>query len=151
MTLICQIEIELATSTATLPTYGSDLAAGMDLYADLDGNKEMTLYGGQRQLISSGVRICLPEGHYGRVAPRSGLAYKNGIDVLAGVIDADYAGKVGVILLNTSSVPFTVHHGDRIAQLIVERASRPKIVQVSDGVVNSDTARGEGGFGSTGT
>lgn len=90
----------------------------------------------------------MPEGTYGRVAPRSGLAWKNFIDVGAGVIDQDYRGNVGVILFNHSDVDFDVKKGDRIAQLICERIAHPNVVEVKS---LSETARGEGGFGSTGT
>lgn len=92
--------------------------------------------------------IGCPEGTYGRIAPRSGLAWKHSIDVGAGVIDADYRGNVGVILFNFSDKDFEVKKGDRIAQLILEKISYCDIVETSD---LDDTSRGEGGFGSTGT
>lgn len=90
----------------------------------------------------------MPEGTYGRVAPRSGLAWKNFIDVGAGVIDQDYRGNVGVILFNHSDTPFEIKKGDRIAQLILERIVHPVVVEAD---TLSDTDRGAGGFGSTGT
>jgi dUTP pyrophosphatase len=92
--------------------------------------------------------IAIPEGHYGRIAPRSGLAVKNFIDVGAGVIDMDYRGPVGVVLFNHSGDDFHIKQGDRIAQLIIEKISNPQIVEVDD---LDATARGAGGFGSTGT
>lgn len=98
--------------------------------------------------MKTDIQIEVPEGHYGRVAPRSGLAWKNSIDVGAGVIDEDYRGNVGVILFNFSDVNFEIKKGDRIAQLICERISYPTVVEVD---TLSETARGEGGFGSTGT
>lgn len=94
------------------------------------------------------IQIELPSGCYGRVAPRSGLAAKNFIDVGAGVIDEDYRGNVGVILFNHSTVPFEVKKGDRIAQLICEQIFYPSIEEVE---TLSITERGAGGFGSTGT
>lgn len=94
------------------------------------------------------IQIEVPFGTYGRVAPRSGLAWKNFIDVGAGVIDQDYRGNVGVILYNHSENEFDVKKGDRIAQLICERIVYPSLVQADS---LSDTARGAGGLGSTGT
>lgn len=99
-------------------------------------------------LVKTDIQIEVPTGCYGRVAPRSGLALKNSIDVGAGVIDEDYRGNVGVILFNFSEIDFEVKKGDRIAQLICERIAHPNLVEVD---TLTETARGEGGFGSTGT
>ncbi len=126
-----------------VPTRGSEYAAGLDLRAAHDSS----IPPGERKLIKTGFAVMLPPGHYGRIAPRSGLAYKNGIDVLAGVIDIDYRGDVGVILLNTSDNIFTVEVGDKIAQLIVSACAYPVSVVVSE---LPETGRGPGGFGSTG-
>lgn len=101
-----------------------------------------------KALVKTDIQIEVPYGTYGRVAPRSGLAWKNFIDVGAGVIDQDYRGNVGVILFNHSDVDFDVKKGDRIAQLICERIVYPKVVEAD---TLTETARGEGGFGSTGT
>lgn len=101
-----------------------------------------------KELVKTDIQIEVPEGCYGRVAPRSGLAWKNGIDVGAGVIDQDYRGNVGVILFNFSDVAFEVKKGDRVAQLICERITYPVVEEVKS---LTDTIRGEGGFGSTGT
>lgn len=156
---------------ATIPTYGSAGAAGMDLYADFsrENYKMIALPPGQRKLIKTGIAIAIPRGHYARVAPRSGLAYKNGIDVMAGVIDEDYRGEVGVILFNSdfdsaersaqdtegywynpigAALPHVIQHGDRIAQLIIEKYTPCLPVEVSS---LDDTNRGAGGFGSTGS
>lgn len=130
------------------PAYGSAGAAGLDLRACLpEDDVSLTLAPGARVLVPTGLAVAVPEGHYGRVAPRSGLALKQGVDVLAGVIDGDYRGEVGVLVLNTGDAPVVVCHGDRIAQLIVERISRPRPVAVDR---LEDSARGAGGFGSTG-
>lgn len=94
------------------------------------------------------IQVELPSGCYGRVAPRSGLAAKNHIDVGAGVIDEDYRGNVGVVLFNHAQADFDVKRGDRIAQLICERIFYPELVEVS---TLNETERGAGGFGSTGT
>jgi len=98
-------------------------------------------------LVKTDLSIAVPAGTYGRVAPRSGLAWKHSIDVGAGVIDADYRGNVGVILFNHSDKDFKVEIGDRIAQLIIERIELPHVQEVDE---LDDTIRGGGGFGSTG-
>lgn len=144
------------TEGATIPTYGSDGAIGADLYADLtnaddviaDGeNVGVVIASGARKLIKTGIAVALPPTLYGRIAPRSGLAYKHGIDVLAGVIDCDYRGDIGVILLNTGDKPFLVSHGDRIAQFILEHASTRTFKEMQS---LPDTVRGTSGWGSTG-
>ena len=118
--------------------------AGMDLVA-AEGK---VIPPGCRAMIGTGVCLELPEGYYGRVAPRSGLAHKHGIDVLAGVVDSGYRGEIKVILLNTDrDEEFRVEPGDRIAQMIVERHYNFDLVEVED---LTSTPRGRGGFGSTG-
>lgn len=143
------IRIKKLNEFATAPSYGSTGAAGLDLSANF-ADAEVSAYllkSGERKLFKTGIAISIPLGHYARVAPRSGLAFKSGIDVLAGVIDEDYRGEVGVILINLGSSDFVVSHGDRIAQLIIEQYTPclPVIVYDLD-----DTNRGAGGFGSTG-
>lgn len=134
---------------AIVPTRGSDGAVGYDLYSI----ESITIPPQERHAIKTGIRVCIPDGYYGRVAPRSGYAFRNGIDVLAGVIDPDYRGELIVILYNSSNEDsFGVTHGQRIAQLIVEKCSTPEIVEVNDEVFKTiGTTRGESGFGSTGT
>ena len=137
------IFIKKLTSTATVPTYGSDSAAGMDLYAD-----ENTVVPAQgKALISTGIAVAIEPDTYLRIAPRSGLANKYSIDVLAGVIDEDYRGEIKVILFNHGSMPFTVNRGDRIAQAINEVITRPMTQEVTE---LPATLRGADGFGSTG-
>lgn len=139
------IKIERVTKTAKIPTRGSVDAAGLDLYADVE--TAITIPPNRRALIPTNVRMQIPKGHYGRIAPRSGLALKNGIDVMAGVIDADYRGTVGVILYNTDhETEFTVSPGDKVAQIIIEHSPQFTCVEES----TDDTARGSGGYGSTG-
>ena len=130
---------------ATVPTKGSLGAAGFDLYAVADA----TIKFGDRGLVKTGIALQIPNDCYARVAPRSGLTYKNGIDVGAGVIDCDYRSEVGVILFNHSNDDFEVHKGDRIAQLIFEKIYNctPELVAYSE---LTDTSRGLDGFGSTG-
>lgn len=101
-----------------------------------------------REVVKTDLQVEIPDGCYGRVAPRSGLAVKNFIDVGAGVIDQDYRGNVGVVLFNHSENSFEVKKGDRIAQLICEQITYPELVEVDS---LTETARGAGGFGSTGT
>jgi len=128
---------------AYTPTKGSDKAAGFDLHSAYD----YVIPASGKMLCATDIQICVPPGHYGRVAPRSGLAHKNFIDVGAGVIDEDYRGNVGVILFNFGNKDFEVKRGDRIAQLICERISYPTLEEVAS---LDDTKRGGGGFGSTG-
>jgi dUTP pyrophosphatase len=130
-----------------LPSYQTELSAGLDLHADLDA--PVTLAPLQRELVATGLSLELPPGHEGQVRPRSGLAFKLGLTCLnaPGTIDADYRGEVKVLLVNLSSQPVTLSRGDRIAQLVVAPVSRATLVEVD---ALSETARGAGGFGSTG-
>lgn len=138
-----KLRVKRHSATATLPERKSALAAGYDLCAD----EALVLAPGGRKAIETNITVEIPPGNYGRVAPRSGLAVKSGINVLAGVIDADYRGKIGVVLVNHSYDNFTVRVGDRIAQLIVEKISLLEVEEIEE---LSATERGEGGFGSTG-
>lgn len=130
-----------------LPHYETELAAGMDLRADLEHS--ITLKPLQRALIPTGLYIELPAGYEMQVRPRSGLAAKHGIAVLnsPGTIDADYRGEIKVILANLSDTEFTVEPGERIAQAVMARFERVEWEQTEQ---LSETARGAGGFGSTG-
>ena len=134
-------------SGLTLPNYATAHAAGMDLEAAVDG--PITLQPGERQLIPTGLAIALPEGFEAQIRPRSGLAFKNGVTVLnsPGTIDADYRGEIKVILANLGTAAFTVERGMRVAQMVVAAYSRVgwNMVETLD-----ETARGAGGFGSTG-
>ncbi len=137
------IKVQKLNPAAQLPAQGSEFSAGADLHCIED----FILEPGDRCLVSTGLAIEIPAGHYGRVAPRSGLAVKHGIDTLAGVIDADYRGELRVLLINLGQAPVAFQAGDRIAQLIIELAAHCEYKWTED---LSDTARGEGGFGSTG-
>ena len=131
-----------------LPAYESALAAGLDLRADIE--EAINLAPMERKLIGTGIFIELPKGFEAQVRPRSGLAYKKGITVLnaPGTIDADYRGEVGVLLINLSNEPFLIEDGERIAQLVVAKHERAHWQPTED---LSDTKRGAGGFGHTGT
>ena len=130
---------------AKVPTRANPNDAGADLYSI----ESVVIPPLSRGVVKTGIALEIPVSYYGRVAPRSGLAAKHGIDVLAGVIDSSYRGEIGVVLLNTdASNSFTVNVGDRIAQLIIESHYNPVFVEVLDLL---ETNRGEGGFGSSGT
>lgn len=131
-----------------LPHYETLASAGMDLRADLDS--PITLKPLERAIVPTGLFMELPVGYEAQVRPRSGLAAKKGITVLnaPGTIDADYRGNVGVILVNLSNEDFTVENGERIAQMVIAKHERAEWEEVE---TLSDTDRGEGGFGSTGT
>lgn len=130
-----------------LPTYVTAGAAGMDLFAAVD--QPVELQPGAIELIPTGIAIALPEGYEAQIRSRSGLALKYGVFALnaPGTIDSDYRGEIGVILANIGKSPFLIHRGDRIAQMVIARYERA-VWKVVDHLPN--TARGEGGFGSTG-
>ncbi len=132
-----------------LPAYQTAEAAGFDLVAALAEGEEMVLAPGARALVPTGLVFEIPSGHEGQVRPRSGLALKHGVTVLnaPGTIDADYRGEVKVILVNLGEAPFRIVRGERIAQFVAAPVTRAELVAV-DAV--GDTARGAGGFGSTG-
>ena len=131
-----------------LPAYATADSAGMDLCAAVAS--VLVLKPGARALVPTGFAIALPRGYEAQLRPRSGLAAKNGVTVLnaPGTIDADYRGEVGVILVNLGSENFTVTRGMRIAQMVVAPVSAASLSEVDE---LPDTARGAGGFGSTGT
>tara|TARA_R110000764_G_C10731342_1_gene349499 strand:+ start:13 stop:447 length:435 start_codon:yes stop_codon:yes gene_type:complete len=134
-------------SNHDLPNYETSASAGMDLRANL--SESITLQPLDRAIIPTGLFIELPVGIEAQVRPRSGLAAKKGVTVLnaPGTIDADYRGEVGVILVNLSNEPFTIENGERIAQMVIAQHERAEWSLVDS---LSETARGEGGFGSTG-
>lgn len=130
-----------------LPVYETDFSAGMDLRANLES--PVILEPMQRCLVPTGLYIELPAGYEAQVRPRSGLAVKHGVTVLnsPGTIDADYRGEIKVILVNLSGQEFVIHHGDRIAQMIIARHERVTLTRVNE---LGSTKRGAGGFGHTG-
>lgn len=135
------------TSNLPLPAYATEGSAGMDLRAVLDS--PLTLAPLDRAIVKTGLFIELPLGYEAQVRPRSGLAAKKGITVLnsPGTIDADYRGEIGVILINLSNEDFTINDGERIAQLVIAKHERAEWKEVKE---LGATARGTGGFGSTG-
>lgn len=130
-----------------LPEYATKLSAGLDLRAFI--SEPVTLGPLERAMVPTGLFIALPEGYEAQVRPRSGLAAKHGVTVLntPGTIDADYRGELKVILVNLSNEPFTIEPGERIAQMVVARCEQVEWEPVDS---LDETARGEGGFGSTG-
>jgi dUTP pyrophosphatase len=134
-------------SKHSLPSYSTVLSAGMDIRANIDSM--VTLLPGQRKLIPTGLFIALPKGYEAQMRPRSGLALKSGISLVntPGTIDADYRGEIGIILINHSDVPFEIHDGDRICQMVIS-----KYESIDWDLCESldSTDRGEGGFGHTG-
>ncbi|KAF8409948.1 hypothetical protein HHK36_002467 [Tetracentron sinense] len=141
--LLPLLRVKKLSEKAVLPSRATHLSAGYDL----SSATEVKVPARGKALVPTDLSIGIPEGTYARIAPRSGLTWKNSIDVGAGVIDADYRGPVGVILFNHSDVDFEVKPGDRIAQLIIEKIITPEVLEVED---LDSTVRGVGGFGSTG-
>lgn len=142
------VQFKRLRPSAVLPAYQTELAAGMDLSADLDA--PVTLAPGEILLVPCGFAMALPPGFEAQVRPRSGLATKFGISMpnAPGTVDADYRGEMKVPLINLGRTPFVVEPGMRIAQMIVARVERVEVLEVSE---LTETARGEGGFGSTGS
>lgn len=139
-----KVNIKRLTLDARIPTYADGGAAGADLYA----SEGVTIHPWCREMVSTGIAIELPaSGVYARIAPRSGLAVRHGIDVLAGVVDPSYRGDVKVVLMNNGEHDVIIRKGDRIAQLILERYEIAEFVECD---CLGDTERGDGGFGSSG-
>lgn len=138
-----EFKVKRISKTCKLPERKSKGAAGYDLYS----NENYLLKKGERKAFDLGLSFCIPEGYYGRIAPRSGLS-KTGIDIGAGVIDSDYTGSVSVLLINNGENDFLVTAGERIAQLLLENIITPELKEVEE---LEETERGEKGFGSTGT
>jgi dUTP pyrophosphatase len=133
----------LLDAGGALPAYASAGAAGADLCA----SEAALIAPGARAAVATAVRLEIPPGHVGLVWPRSGLAVRHGIDTLAGVIDSDYRGELKVVLVNHGDEPFRIAPGDRVAQLLIQRVERVRFTAAER---VAETARGSGGFGSTG-
>lgn len=144
----CKIEVIKLRPEANIPRYMTALAAGMDICAVVD--KEIIIQPGERCLVPTGLAFAIPEGFEVQVRPRSGLAIKHGIGLVnsPGTIDADYRGEVGIILINYGQDDFAINSGDRIAQLVVAPVVQAELEEVD---VLSETERGAGGFGHTGS
>lgn len=149
MSSIPVLKVKRLHPDAVIPTFGTPGSIGLDLYL-LEKVYLSGCHGPSYTVARTGIAVAIPPGYYGRIAPRSGLAVKHGVDVLAGVIDQDYRGEVMVVLAvhDRQCWSLELKAGERIAQLILERADRPIISPVDE---LDDTARGAGGFGSTGS
>lgn len=150
--LIRVLREDWADPDIALPTYETAGAAGADIRANLPADiraEGFTLAPMERRIVPTGLRVEIPEGYEMQIRPRSGLALKHGISLpnTPGTIDSDYRGPLGVLLINLGDAPFTFHHGDRVAQAIVAPVVQARFA-LAEGL--SDTARGTGGFGSTG-
>lgn len=155
------LRVKKLTLNARLPSRGSKLAAGYDLYSAYDYSIpprgtllvinrfvmiSISFFFDLCSQVQTDIALKIPSGYYGRIAPRSGLALKHSIDVGGGVIDEDYRGNVGIILFNHSDKSFSVSTGDRIAQLVLEKIITPDVIEVDE---LDQTERGSDGFGST--
>ncbi len=142
-----KISIKKLRDDAIVPSYATEHSAGMDLSACMD--EPVTIAPGERAIIPTGLAIALPPGYEAQIRGRSGMAAKHGIMPANGVgtIDADYRGEIGIITLNTSNQPFTVEPGMRLAQMVIARYETAEWEQVDE---LDETARGAGGYGSTG-
>lgn len=149
MPLIAVEWVDGADQSLPLPAYQTQGAAGADVCANLPDRDEIVLAAGARVLVPTGLRLQIPEGFEVQVRPRSGLALKHGITLpnSPGTIDSDYRGPLGVIVMNAGDAEFIIRHGDRIAQLVVAPVVQARFA-VAEGL--DATARGAGGFGSTG-
>lgn len=151
MALIKMTWLDGADQALGLPSYETAGAAGADLRANFEesARQGLVLSAGARVLVPTGLRLEIPQGYEVQIRPRSGLALKHGITLpnSPGTIDSDYRGPLGVILLNAGDQPFAINHGDRIAQMVVAPVVQARFELATE---LGDTARGEGGFGSTG-
>lgn len=143
------LRVQRLRSSAVLPEYKTELAAGLDLSAATEDGLPVTIGPGEIRVIGCGFRMALAAGYEAQVRPRSGLASRHGITLpnSPGTIDADYRGEVMVPLINLGGAAFTVEPGMRIAQMVIARVSHARVTEVDE---LDDTERGEGGFGSTG-
>ena len=144
----CKIQRLPHAANLPLPSYETTDSAGMDLRAAVE--EPLVLKRGERLLVPTGLKMAIPRGYEVQIRPRSGMAYKHGITMLnsPGTIDADYRGEVKMLAVNLGDEPYTINHGDRIAQMVLAPVIQAKVIEVPE---LNDTERGEGGFGSTGT
>lgn len=139
-----KIFIQKINPSAKIPSYAYEGDAGMDLFSCEDNQ----IKPGEKGIISTGLKIAVPEGHAGFVWDKSGVATKNHIKTMAGVLDSNYRGELKVVLTNLGSETYTIEKGQKIAQLVIKPVVSPEIIEVDE--MDDDTARGEKGFGSSG-
>lgn len=139
------LRVQRLDPQATLPAYAHPGDAGLDLASA----EARTLQPGERVALSTGLAVAVPDGWVGLVHPRSGLSLRDGVTVVnaPGTVDSGYRGELKVLLVNLGDQPVTIEHGDRVAQLVLQRVGRASVVEVDE---LDDTSRGAGGFGSTG-
>lgn len=146
-----QLSFKKLHPAAQVPAQANPYDAGYDLYSvertRLSGISSGAIMPHCQDIVSTGISVAIPEGYYGRIAPRSGLAAKYGIDVLAGVVDASYRGELKVVLINLGDQMVTIEPGNRIAQLIIEKCHSVEWKEVDE---LPESVRGDGGFGSSG-
>lgn len=140
---LMELHIQLLHPEAKAPHYAHSDDAGMDLFAVED----MEIATGERAIVPTGVAMAIPDGHVGLVWDKSGIATKTGLTTIAGVIDAGYRGEIKIAVLNTGAEPYVVRAGEKIAQMLIQPVHQPTVTVVES---LEETARGEGGFGSTG-
>lgn len=142
-----RVQFKKLRPDAVVPKYMTDGAAGMDISAVVD--EPITLRPGERTMIHTGLAIAVPPGFEGSVRPRSGLARDHGLTLVnsPGTLDSDYTGEVRIMMINLGAEPFTIEHGLRVAQMVIAPVARAELVEVEE---LTETARGAGGFGSTG-
>ncbi|MGB9779350.1 dUTP diphosphatase [Caldanaerobacter sp.] len=147
MSIVLKIKRTEDAKDLPLPTYMSEGAAGMDLYANVKG--EVVINPGEIELIPTGIQIELPPNYEAQIRPRSGLALNYGITLLntPGTVDSDYRGEIKLIVINLGKQPVTIRRGQRIAQMVINQIIRPQIIEVEE---LSETQRSDGGFGHTG-
>jgi dUTP pyrophosphatase len=138
-----ELKVKLLSPDSKLPTRAYEYDAGLDLYS----TQNIVLPPMERIPVKTGISVTIPQGYYGRIAPRSGLAVKKGLDILAGVVDSSFLGEVMAVVINLGKDIIEIKEGDKVAQLIIEACYHPNIVVVNE---LEKTGRGEGGFGSTG-
>lgn len=137
------INVQKLNTAALLPEFAHGSDAGADLFAA----EEVTVYAGERTFVPTGIALAIPDGYVGLVWPKSGLAAKSGIMVMGGVIDAGYRGEINVIVYNAGNEEHTFHAGEKVAQILFQKVEHATFTEVTE---LDETARGEGGFGSTG-
>lgn len=138
-----KLKIQKIDFEATIPDYANKNDAGLDLYSI----EELVVKSGERAVIRTGIKMEIPEGYVGLVWDKSGLAVKNGVKTMAGVIDAGYRGEIKVVLTNLGQEDFIVKKNSKIAQMLIQKIEHPEIEEVKK---LSESDRGENGFGSTG-
>ena len=139
-----KIKVKKLKENAIIPKYAHDGDAAMDLFS----TENYTISAGKRNLVSTGIAMELPQGYFSSIRGKSGLAYKKGICILGGVIEWTYRGEYGVIVLNTGDEDFEIKKGDKVAQVVISPVAKVEIEEVKE---LSETNRGVGGFGSTGS